>query len=47
MVRRKLVNVIAMLAKFADQYKDMPCLGLHPPAAGPADHRWQARHFVD
>ena len=25
-VRRKLLNVIAMLAKFADQYKDMPCL---------------------
>ena len=25
-VRRKLLNVIAMLAKFAQQYKDMPCL---------------------
>ncbi|WP_040197694.1 adenylosuccinate lyase [Candidatus Soleaferrea massiliensis] len=25
-VRRKLINVIALLAKFADQYKDMPAL---------------------
>ncbi|MBC5786864.1 MULTISPECIES: adenylosuccinate lyase [Clostridiaceae] len=25
-VKRKLVNVIAKLAKFANQYKDMPCL---------------------
>ena len=25
-VRRKLLNVIAMLAKFANEYKDMPCL---------------------
>ena len=27
LVRRKLVNVIANLAKFADEYKDMPTLG--------------------
>ena len=26
LVKRKLVNVIAMLARFADQYKEMPCL---------------------
>lgn len=26
LVKRKLVNVIANLAKFADEYKDMPCL---------------------
>ena len=26
LVKKKLLNVIANLAKFADQYKDMPCL---------------------
>ena len=26
LVRKKLVNLIAKLAKFADEYKEMPCL---------------------
>ncbi|MCC8135257.1 MAG: adenylosuccinate lyase [Ruminococcus sp.] len=26
-IRRKLINVMSNLAKFADEYKDMPCLG--------------------
>ena len=27
LIKKKLVNAIASVAKFADQYKDMPCLG--------------------
>lgn len=27
LIKRKLVSVIALLSKFADQYKEMPCLG--------------------
>ena len=42
------INVIGHAGQIShDQYKDMPCLGLHPSAAGPADHRRQARHSVD
>ena len=36
LVRKKLVNLIALLAKFADEYKDLPCLAYtHFQAAQP------------
>ena len=36
LVRKKLVNLIAILAKFADEYKDLPCLAYtHFQAAQP------------
>ena len=42
LIRKKVINVLANLAAFAEKYKDMPCRRLHPPPAGPADHRRQA-----
>ena len=47
LVRKKLIGVLANLAKFADEYKDHALPGLHPLPARPADHRRQARHPVD
>ena len=47
LVRKKLIGVLAKLADFAEEYKDMPCTGLHPLPARPAHHRGQARHPVD
>ena len=46
-IRRKLLNVIALLADFARKYKDMPALAYTHSAAGPADHSGQARNSVD
>ena len=46
-VRRKLVNVLDLLGKFAEQYKSMPALAVYPPAAGTADHRRQTCNAVD
>ena len=40
LVRKKVLNVLAELAKFADRYKDQPTLALHPFPAGAAHHRW-------
>ncbi len=39
LVRKKLVNVIDELAKFADQYKDLPTPGIYAFSAGAADDR--------
>ena len=44
LVKKKLVNVIAELAKFADKYKDA---GIYPFPAGTAYDRGQARNAVD
>ena len=38
LVKKKLVNVIAELAKFAEKYKDLPTLAL-PFQPGAADNR--------
>ena len=46
-VKRKLLNVIALLSDFALQYKDMPALGLHPFAASPADDSGKTGYLVD
>ena len=37
LVRKKLVNVMAELAEFADKYKNLPTLGIYPFPAGSAD----------
>ena len=33
LVRKKIIGVLANLAKFADEYKAMPSPGLHPTAS--------------
>ncbi|MFO1044475.1 MAG: hypothetical protein U0941_22100 [Planctomycetaceae bacterium] len=45
MLRSKLVAVIDKLAKFAEEYRDLPCLGFThlQPALG---HCWQTSNFV-
>ena len=43
LVHKKLVNVIAELAKFADTYKNR----IYAFPAGTADNGWQARHTLD
>lgn len=45
-VRRKLLNVMNLLANFADKYKNMPALGVHASAACPIDDGRQARDAV-
>ena len=40
LVQKKLVNVIAELAKFADKYKESADTGIYPFPAGTADNRW-------
>ena len=47
LVRKKVIGVLANLAKFADEYKTMPCLAYTPLPARAADHRRQARHALD
>ncbi len=47
LVSKKLVNVIAELAKFADEYKASADAGVYPFPAGTADDRGQACHAVD
>ena len=47
LVRKKLIGVLANLADFAKEYKDMPCLAYTHLPARPAHHRGQARHPVD
>ena len=46
LVRGKLIGVLANLAKFAREYKDMPCLATPLPACAADDGR-QARDAVD
>ncbi len=46
LVRVKLLNVLAKLAEFAEEYKDMPT-GLYPLSACPADDGRKAGHPVD
>ena len=43
LIKKKLVNAIASVSKFADEYKDMPCLGFTHPA-GTANYRRQKSH---
>ena len=47
LVRKKLVNVIAELAKFADKLQGPADTGIYPFPAGSADHCWKTRHPVD
>lgn len=47
LVRKKVIGVLANLAKFADEYKTMPCLAYTHCQPGAADHRRQARHTLD
>ena len=47
LVRKKLVNVLDELAKFADKYKASADPGIYPFPAGTADHRRQACNSVD
>ena len=42
LVRKKLINVMAELANFADKYKEPADPGLHPLPAGTADDRGKA-----
>ena len=44
-VRRKVINVIANLKNFAEEYPPLP--RLYPSPAGPAHHRGQAGDAVD
>lgn len=41
LVHKKLVNVIAELAAFADKYKDLPTLAFTHFQPGTADNRWK------
>ena len=45
-VRRKVLNVMDLLSRFAGQIQGPAGPGLHAPATRPADHRGQARHPV-
>ena len=47
LVRKKLVNVLAELANFADRYKASAHPGLHPFPACTAHHRGKTCHPVD
>lgn len=47
LVHKKLVNVIAELAKFADTYKNLPTLAFTHFQPGTADNSRQARHTLD
>ena len=47
LVRKKIIDVLANLAKFADEYKAMPCLAYTHLPARAADHRRQTCHAVD
>ena len=46
LVRKKLVNVIDELAKFADEYKELPTLAFTFPA-GTADYRRKTCNTLD
>ena len=47
LVRKKLVNVIAELAKFADKYKAQPTLAFHTFPACTADYCRKACNIMD
>ena len=47
LVRKKLVNVIAELAKFADALQRTADAGLYSFSAGTADYSWKTCHIVD
>ena len=47
LVIKKVLNVIANLAEFAEQYKDLPTLGDPFSACTAYDHCWQTRMLVD
>ena len=47
LVHKKLVNVIAELAKFADSYKESADAGIYAFPAGTADNGWKARNTLD
>ena len=47
LILEKAIQVELNLTRFAIEYKDLPCLGYTPPAAGTADHRGQESDPVD
>ena len=46
-VKKKLVNVIAELAKFADEHKESADACIYTFPAGAADNGWETCNFVD
>ena len=47
LVKKKLVNVIAELAKFADEHKESADTCIYTFPAGAADNGWKTCNFVD
>lgn len=47
LVRKKLVNVIAELAKFADRYKELPTHAFTHFQRAQPDYSWKTCHTVD